>query len=220
MKRYPLLIFSIISLLPLAFLIYGYFNQDQFLASQQIVRNMIEPYGKLAWVAFIVFQILQVVLTPVSHYSVGLAGGFIFGPRLGLVLNLVGRIIGHIVAFAIARYGARPILQRFVPESALTKYDRYVGGSGFILFLAYWLPFFPDDELSYIAGASKMSWKRFLLANVLGQVGGAVTLAYAGAGVLQDPLAYILIGGSFVLGCISFWVLRRKMRQKVFISQV
>ena len=51
MKRYPLLIFSIISLLPLALLVYGYFHQDQFLASQEIVKNMVEPYGKLAWAA-------------------------------------------------------------------------------------------------------------------------------------------------------------------------
>ena len=213
-KKFPLVIFSIISLIPLAFLIYGYTHQDAFIASQEAVRAQVEPYGVWAPLAFVVLQIIQVIVTPISHYSVGLGGGFIFGPFYGTLLNLVGRMIGHTAAFAISRYAVRPLLRRFIPNQAFNKYDKYVGGSGFYLFAAYWLPFFPDDELSYIAGSSKMPWGRFMLANFFGQFGGAVALAYAGAGVLLDPLAYALIFASLIGGCLCFWLIRRSDKGK------
>jgi len=213
-KKAPLLILSIISLVPLGLLIYGYMHQGDFLASQEAVRQKVEPYGAWAPVAFVVIQIIQVIITPISHYTVGLAGGFIFGPVYGTFLNLIGRIIGHTAAFIIAHYLGRPLLRLGLSEKSLAKYDRYIGGSGFFLFLAYWLPFFPDDELSYIAGFSKMSWRRFMIANVFGQVGGSVSLAFAGAGVFRGFFPYAMLFGSLIAGCVCFWLIRRWDKQQ------
>ena len=213
-KKSPLVIPSIISLIPLGLLIYGYMHQSDFVASQEQVRRMVEPYGVWAPVAFIGIQIIQVIITPISHYTVGLAGGFIFGPIYGTILNLVGRIIGHTCAFAISRYLARPLLRWGLPHKSLEKYDKYVGGSGFYLFMAYWLPFFPDDELSYIAGSSKMRWGRFMVANLFCQFGGGVALAYAGAGVFRGLFAYVMLFGSLVAGCAWFWLIRRNDKAK------
>jgi uncharacterized membrane protein YdjX (TVP38/TMEM64 family) len=130
------------------------------------------------------------------------------------MLNLVGRIIGHTAAFAISRYVARPLLKWGVSDQSLAQYDKYVSGSGFYLFLAYWLPFFPDDELSYIVGSSKMPWGRFMVANVFGQIGGAVGLAYAGAGVVSSPLSYVLLFGSLLAGSAIFWVVRNHDKKR------
>lgn len=209
MKRWSLLILTIVSLVPLVLLVYGYAHQGQFFASQEHIRHMLLPFGIWAAVLFVGLQILQVVITPINHYSIGLAGGFIFGPLYGSLLNVIGRIIGHTAAFAISRYAARPLLKKGLSDETIANYDRWIGGSGFILFLAYWLPFFPDDELSYIAGASKMSWKKFMTANVFGQFGGSIGLAYAGAGVVHDPRAYIILGISLIGGCASFWFIKK-----------
>lgn len=209
LKKFPLLILTIISLIPLGLLIYGYLHQGEFLASQEAVRQRVQPYGAWAPLAFIVIQVIQVIITPINHYTVGLAGGFIFGPVYGSFLNLIGRIIGHTAAFAISHYVARPLLKYFVSDKAFARYDKYVGGSGFFLFLAFWLPFFPDDELSYIAGTSKMPWRRFMIANVFGQFGGGISLAYAGAGMFPGVLAYVIILGSLAIGSAWFWLIRR-----------
>ena len=208
-KKAPLLILSIVSLVPLGLLIYGYMHQGDFLASQEAVRQKVQPYGAWAPVAFLAIQIIQVIITPISHYTIGLAGGFIFGPVYGTFLNLIGRIIGHTANFVIAHYLGRPLLNFGISGESMAKYDRYVGGSGFFLFIAYWLPFFPDDELSYIAGFSKMSWTRFMIANIFGQVGGSVALAYAGAGVFLRFFPYAMLFGSLLGGCACFWLVRR-----------
>jgi uncharacterized membrane protein YdjX (TVP38/TMEM64 family) len=216
LKKFPLLILSIISLIPLALLIYGYLHQGEFLASQEAVRQRVEPYGAWAPLIFCLIQVVQVIITPINHYTIGLAGGFIFGPVFGTILNLTGRILGHTIAFAISHYVGRPLLKYLLSENALARYDKYVGGSGFWIFLAYWLPFFPDDELSYVAGISKMPWRRFMIANVLGQVGGSVSLAYAGAGVFLGFFSYAMLLGSLAVGCLWFWLIRRadKMKQE------
>jgi uncharacterized membrane protein YdjX (TVP38/TMEM64 family) len=217
-RKSPLVILSIISLIPLGLLIYGYMHQSDFVTSQEQVRRMVESYGVWAPLAFVAIQIIQIIITPINHYSVGLAGGFIFGPVYGTFLNLVGRIIGHTAAFTISRYLARPVLKWLLPNRSLAKYDKYVGGSGFYLFMAYWLPFFPDDELSYIAGSSRMPWDRFMLANIFGQFGGGVALAYAGAGVGLDFFAYVAIFGSLIAGCLCFWLIRKRDKVKQEMS--
>ena len=215
LTKFPLVILSIISLVPLGLLIYGYMNQGDFLASQEAVRQKVQPYGAWAPVAFIAIQIIQVIITPISHYTVGLAGGFIFGPVYGTFLNLIGRIIGHTANFVIAHYLGRPLIKWGISRESMAKYDRYVGGSGFFLFMAYWLPFFPDDELSYLSGFSTMSWRRFMIANIFGQVGGSVSLAYAGAGEFRGFFPYAMLFGSLLGGCACFWIIRRWDRNQL-----
>ena len=62
------------------------------------------------------------------------------------------------------------------------------------MFLAYFLPLFPDDELSYLAGISAMKPKIFLPIMAIGHIGGSLALAYAGNGIqsVKEPLFIIL----------------------------
>jgi len=207
-----LFVFWLISLLPILFIVWGYTHPSAFFSSQEQVRDVVARAGAWAPVAFVAVQILQVIITPISHYVVGLAGGFIFGPVLGSILNWVGRVIGHTAAFAISRYVARPFLMRFVTADKLKTWDRYVSGNAFLLFLAYFLPFFPDDELSYIAGSSLMPWGPFMVANVLGQIGGSVGLALPGAGANPKSPAVIAISVATLVAAVVFFIIVRRRR--------
>jgi uncharacterized membrane protein YdjX (TVP38/TMEM64 family) len=83
-------------------------------------------------------------------------------------------------------------------EKTIKQFDRFVSGKdqkgitpqSLILFLIYFLPLFPDDEISYIVGLSTMSRRHFILANLFGHVGGAVSLAYIGSGVDTSDLYF------------------------------
>jgi uncharacterized membrane protein YdjX (TVP38/TMEM64 family) len=68
------------------------------------------------------------------------------------------------------------------------------------------LPFFPDDELSYLAGISGMGFVPFLLANIFGHVGGSWSLAYVGAGVESYDWFFWLIVVCTMFGFgLVFW---------------
>lgn len=170
-------------------------DPQNFSATQNIWQNRIATFGIFAPLAFILLQALQVIITPISHYGVGILGGFLYGPYLGGFLNWIGRVIGHIAAFFIARFAGRELAERYVSPETLKRYDRYLSNKSFVLFLCYFLPVFPDDEMSYLAGLSKMPLKQFLTANIFGHIGGSLGLAYAGSGIdTRDPLLWILSG--------------------------
>jgi uncharacterized membrane protein YdjX (TVP38/TMEM64 family) len=202
-KRATYLFWLIITILPIIGLVWSVLSPKDFETWQAISRQWIEHFGVFGPFIFVLIQAGQVIFTPISHYTVGAIGGYLYGPYLGGLLNFVGRIIGHLCAFEIARRLGRPFIEKHVNETTLRKYDRIISGRGqksaegglqpIILFLIYFLPLFPDDEISYLVGASSMGRRSFILANLLGHLGGAFSLAYLGSGVsTQDPLFWVL----------------------------
>lgn len=203
----------IITILPIIGLIFSLTDSVSFYQTQEQLRDKIVVFGLLSPLVFILLQALQVVITPISHYSVGIVGGFLYGPYLGALYNWIGRIIGHVIAFFIARYFGRRIAERFVSEKTLEKYDKYVSNKSPILFLIYFLPIFPDDEISYLAGLSKMRFRMFLLANIFGHIGGSLGLAYVGSGIdTKDALFWILAAVTLVAFPLLWWLMRKQTR--------
>src|SRR3989338_7524612 len=184
------LIWYLLTFIPIVLLILGYIFPSQFFGNQETIRDFVNQFGIFAPLAFILLQIVQVVISPFSHYAVSIAGGFIFGTWWGFLYNWIGRVIGTAIAFYLGRYLGRKIIQKVVKEETLKKYDSYFAKGYVLLFLAYFLPLFPDDELSYLAGFSTMNPKIFLPLMAIGHISGSLSLAYLGNGIssVQDPL--------------------------------
>lgn len=201
------LIWYLLTFIPIILLIIGYVFPSQFFGSQEAIRGFVEPFGAFAPLAFIMLQILQVIITPFSHYAVSIAGGFIFGTWQGALYNWTGRVIGTAIAFYLGRYLGRNILKRVVKPSTVKKYDRYFEKGALLLFLAYFLPLFPDDEFSYLAGFSAMRPKIFLPLMAIGHVSGSLSLAYIGNGIqsVKEPLFIILSVITLVGGVLFVW---------------
>lgn len=157
------LIWYLLTIIPIVLLVLGYVFPVQFFANQDSIRSFISQFGIFAPLAFIFLQILQVVLTPLSHYTVSIAGGFIFGTWLGFLYNLIGRVVGTAIAFYLGRIFGRKIIKHMVKSETIQKYDRYFDKGKLLLFLAYFLPLFPDDEISYLAGFSSIRPRVFYL---------------------------------------------------------
>jgi uncharacterized membrane protein YdjX (TVP38/TMEM64 family) len=81
------LIWYLLTAIPIALLIFGYVFPSHFFSSQESIRNFVNSWGAFAPIAFIFLQILQVTLTPLSHYTISVAGGFIFGTWQGFYIN-------------------------------------------------------------------------------------------------------------------------------------
>ena len=205
-------IWYLLTILPLVLLVLGYIYPNTFFSNQEKLRNFVQSYGVLAPLVFIAIQVLQVVITPISHYAVGILGGFIFGAWQGFLYNWIGRVIGSLIAFYLGRKFGRRIIKHVVKEETLNRYDKIFDKGKLILFLMYFLPLFPDDELCYLAGFSSMKAKVYIPIMVLGHIGGSLGLAYAGSGIsYKDPLFIILSVISLASGVI-FVLLYRKLK--------
>ena len=212
MKKTKLL-WYLLTFVPITLLILGYIFPLQFFGSQDSIREFINQFGIFSPIAFVFIQVLQVVITPFSHYAVSIAGGFIFGTWLGFLYNLIGRVIGTAVAFYLGRYLGRKIIKHVVKPERIKKYDYYFEKGKLLLFLAYFLPLFPDDELSYLAGFSAISPRVFLPLMAIGHIGGSLSLAYIGNGIqsFREPM-FIMLSLITLAGGIWFTLRYKRIK--------
>jgi len=208
------LIWYILTAVPIALLILGYIFPSSFFGSQEAIRDFVSQFGVFAPLVFIMLQILQVIITPFSHYAVSIAGGFIFGTWQGFIYNWIGRVIGTAIAFYLARIFGRKIIKHVVKKETIQKYDYIFEKGKLLLFLAYFLPVFPDDELSYLAGISSMSPRIFLPLMAIGHISGSLALAYIGNGIqsIKEPMFIILSVLTLICG-IWFVLHYRKIKK-------
>jgi uncharacterized membrane protein YdjX (TVP38/TMEM64 family) len=187
-------IWYLLTSIPIILLILGYVFPSHFFNNQEAIRSFVNQFGIFSPFIFILLQILQVVLTPLNHYVISIAGGFIFGIWQGFIYNWIGRVIGTAIAFYLGRYLGRKIIKHVVKEETIKKYDHYFEKGKLLLFLAYFLPLFPDDELSYLAGFSAINPRIFLPLMAIGHVSGSLSLAYIGNGIqtIKEPMFIIL----------------------------
>ncbi|MBU1290101.1 VTT domain-containing protein [Patescibacteria group bacterium] len=199
------LFWYLLTIIPIVLLILGYVFPLHFFSSQDSIREFVNQFGIFAPIIFILIQILQVIITPFSHYTVSIAGGFIFGTWLGFLYNLIGRVIGTAIAFYLGRIFGRKIIKYMVKPETIEKYDYYFDKGKLLLFLAYFLPLFPDDEISYLAGFSAISPKIFLPLMAVGHIGGSLSLSYLGNGVqsIKEPM-FIFLSLITLIGGIWF----------------
>lgn len=140
----------------------------------EALLTFLRECGIWAPIIFVLIQILQVVF-PIAPGAVGcLAGVVIFGPVWGFIYNYVGISIGSVLAFALSKQYGKPFVKRMIGEK---NYRKYIGwmdkrrGFDFAFAVAIFLPVAPDDLLCFIAGLTKMSYKKFICIILLGKPG-------------------------------------------------
>jgi len=144
----------------------------------------------------ILLQALQVFLAPIPGQVLGAAAGYIFGPWLGTLYSMVGVMLGSILALTLSRRYGRPLVERFVAKETLARMDELIAKGGlWFFFIAFLLPFFPDDALCFLAGLSPIPLRWLLAVMVVGRLPGVAASAFLGAGISHLPpelLAVIL----------------------------
>lgn len=143
----------------------------------------------------LLFAIGTVVFLPGSLFA--LAGGALFGPVWGAILNLIGATIGASLAFLIARYLAgdwvarksRGHLKRLV-EGVEREGWRFVA-------LVRLVPLFPFNLSNYALGLTRIGFVPYAVTSFICMAPGAIAfswLGHAGQGVLSGDNSAIRYG--------------------------
>lgn len=169
---------SIISKLTTVFLLIAFAGlaiagyQRGIFDSVDAFQNFINSTGLFGPLIFIFIQIIQIVIPMLPGFVTCIAGAVVFGPAAGFFYSYIGVCIGSIMAFYIARKYGIIIVQKIISEEKYNKYMSWLekGRKFDILFaLAILLPTAPDDVLCFIAGLTKMTWKKFIVIILLGK---------------------------------------------------
>lgn len=114
--------------------------------------------------AFLLLQIIQVVIPIIPGGATTVEGFMAFGPILGFILNYIGIVIGSIILFLLTRRYGKLFIMLFIDEQTYAKYEEKLASSTYetVFALNMVSPISPADILVMITGLSKMSFKRFL----------------------------------------------------------
>ena len=140
------------------------------------IRTWIEGWGAVAPLVFMGVQAIQVIVFAIPGEVVQIAGGYLFGGWVGILLSLSGILLGSTVAFFLSRWLGRPFVAAVVPRAQLERVEKLLESrsSQIVFFLLFLIPGVPKDILCYLAGLTPMSLLFFLGISTLGRLPGIV----------------------------------------------
>ena len=152
------------------------------LTNKQRLLQFIKANHAHAATIFIGMQIVQVLAAPLPGEITGFVGGVLFGPWWGVLYSTIGLTAGSWLAFMLARWLGRPIMERLVRRETIERYDYVMKHKGLLLaFLMFLIPGFPKDILCYILGLGHMRQRDFLIVSASGRLLGTVLLTVGGS---------------------------------------
>jgi uncharacterized membrane protein YdjX (TVP38/TMEM64 family)/rhodanese-related sulfurtransferase len=163
------------------------------------------PWGPVAHV--VLFAVGTVLFVPGVLF--GLAGGVLFGPVWGTILNVTGATLGATAAFLVARYVAAD----WVREKAGAKLKRVINGveaEGWrFVALTRLVPLIPFNLLNYALGLTRIRTASYVLASLISMIPGTLAytwLGYAGREAIAGNVAAIRYGlmGLGLLAAVAF----------------
>lgn len=177
-----------------AAIVWAALNRDRL--DPAAIDAWLAPLGAWAPLAHIaVYVVATVVFLPGSLFS--LAGGALFGPVWGALINLVGATIGATIAFLIARYVAAD----WVARKAGGRLKQLIGGVEaegwrFIAFVRL-VPLFPFNLTNYALGLTRIGLVPYVVTSFVCMAPGAVAytwLGHAGREALAGDASAIRYG--------------------------
>ena len=150
--------------------------------NQEAVSDYLKSYGAWGPLVLAAAQLIQVLVAFIPGHVFLIAAGYVYGFWPALLLNMVCIVAASQLAFALARWMGRPLVERLVDKDILDRWYRIGEKQGFLFFsIAFVLPVFPTDAMNFVGGLSGISGIKFLAASILGRFPSALMLTMIGA---------------------------------------
>ena len=156
------------------------------------IKTWVAGFGRIAPLVYIgLYLISTVFFLPGSPVTI--LAGFVFGPLWGIFYASVASIISVSVAFLIARYVARDLVESWVKgNTQFRKIDEQVEEQGWrILMFTRVIPIFPFNLQNYAYGLTSIPFSTYVLVSAIFMLPGTAV--------------FVQLGGAFVSGEGNIW---------------
>ncbi len=185
------------------------------LAFQKHALEIIRWINELGWLAPVFFLIIyclaSLMLLPTMVLT--LAGGAIFGPIIGTILNLIGATCGAAFSFLITRH----LIYEWFSKKRGEKLNKLIAGVDergwvFVAFLRLF-PIVPFNLTNYGLGVTGIKFRLYLITTFIFLIPAEIIytyFGYAGMGVLSNPGHFYRHGGlvHFVLALLFLGIMK------------
>ena len=151
------------------------------------------------------------ILLPVPASIIMIANGAIFGIVVGAAISLAGALIANITGFFIGKKSGR-WLDRYITPEEREKANQLMEKWGMIaLIVTRPIPILSESVI-VMAGTTRLSFNRMLLATILGLLPGV--LIYALTGAYAITVGSQILGFLIVIGiAFLFWLVGVLLRR-------
>ena len=156
------------------------------------IKTWVASFGTIAPLVYIGLYLVSTVFF-LPGFPVTVLAGFVFGPLWGVFYAAIAAIISVSVAFLIARYVARGLVESWVKDNTqFRKIDEQVEEQGWrILMLTRLVPIFPFNLQNYAYGLTRIRFSTYVLVSAIFMLPGTAV--------------YVQLGGAFVSGEGNIW---------------
>ena len=170
------------------------------------LKQTIESYGAAGPILYIAGYVLAVVLF-VPGLPITLLGGLAFGPVRGTVYVSIAATFGAGLAFLVARYGLRKMVEGWVRSNPrLAGMDAAVARDGWrIVMITRLVPLFPFNLQNYAYGLTRIGFWTYLITSWICMLPGTAAYTFAagalseGGGDVRRTLGYLAIAGVLIV---------------------
>src|SRR5258706_2385944 len=149
---------------------------------------------------------LQVTVAVLPGHILMLAGGYLYGAVGGFFITWISTVAASQLNYHLARSAGRQVVYRLASARMVERWETLARGKGFTFFLLMFaLPIFPSDLMTYVAGFTDISPRRYLAANLLGHLPCAITASLVGAyGLSFTPQAWAAVAAALTAAALAW----------------
>lgn len=179
------------------------------------IRNYILSYGKFSALIFIIIYSLKPVVFVIPASVLSVAAGNIFGPLAGFSLSMISSFIAATIAFYLARIAGRPFVDKLLKGKTMNLNNNMEKHGFFIILIMRLCVIFHFDGLGYAAGLSKIRYKDFISATLLGIIPEMLAYSFMGNSIKKpfSPQFILPVVMAMLMAMISFFVFKKYKKE-------
>ena len=210
------IVLGVLGILCLAIFLPLYFTGAlEKIRSAEDLQNIIQSGGVWSYLIFFAIQFLQVTFLPIPAAVTTVAGTVIFGPWVTLGISFVAVMLASAFSFFLGRKVGKKLVIWVAGEKDYQKWSEKLGKGKFVFFLMMLLPVFPDDILCMIVGTTTMTWRFFLVTNIITRPIGIACTCFLGSGIIPFEGWWIALWAVLAILCLLLFILSYKFQPQI-----
>lgn len=176
------------------------------------IEAWVSQFGLWGPLVIIVAFVLQMFFFIIPNILLIIICILSYGPVWGALLAFVGIVLASTVGFFIGNKLSPVIVYKLISEKTEKKLHEFLKSYGMKAIIALRLSSFSNDGLSLVAGLLDMTYRRFILATIIGITPLITAFAvFGGNGGIQKVLPWV---GGFMVACLVIYIFVDRRRSK------
>lgn len=223
MKKLPFIIsFSLLAVVVSCYFLIPSFNDfvkegfDVLTSNDQVrIQHWVSQFRLAGPIVLILVMVIQMFLFVIPNVFVMMVAIISYGPIWGAVISFLGVFSSSSVGYLIGRYLGPVTVNKLLSKKAQAKTGEFVKNYGIPAIAITRISSFSNDSLSIIAGLLKMSYKKYILATLVGISPLIILLSiYGKNGKILKALIWIAIASLLML-VIYIAIDKRRKRKDI-----